>query len=293
MRTPTIHFVYADQYRETGSTVMRGAQLSELARRHLQMRARIRYSSTSSTFRNSTLFLTKGALKVLGAEQLAALKQRGNRLLFDVVDEAPPPTTREFADALVAASITAYVEYSRLFPQVQVSLVNHHVNPRITSDERLKHPRPSSSLKSGYVGELVNAILTPAILERVEAVHVDTSREHYEWLERLPDFNLHYAVRNTRALDAHKPFLKGFTAAYCRANVLIQADYVEALHWLGPDYPYLLHGPPTEERIIAALDHVASSFGSAEWHDALEVMAGLRERVSANRIVRELAAILR
>lgn len=289
-RVRRIHFVYAEEYAGAGSTVMRGEQLAHLAARALGDAAEVTYRPVTESFRNATLFLTKGALKVTTAERLSELKAAGNRLLFDVVDEAPPPTSG-LADALVAASLTAFLDLQRDHPGTEVLLVNHHVDPRL--DAAAAGDRPTDRLRAGYFGELVNAVLSPAIEKTVTPVLVDTSRQDPAWLARVPGFNLHYAVRRFRGADLHKPFLKGFTAAHAGCNILIQRSQLEALHWLGDDYPYLIDGEPDEATIVAELDRVRDDFGSPDWLRGLETMRGIRERTSTTRIAAEAARALR
>ncbi|NUU04779.1 hypothetical protein [Leifsonia sp. C5G2] len=288
-RVRRIHFVYAEEFKAAGSTVMRGEQLSRLAADALGRSAEVSYGPLDDGVRNATLFLTKGALKVATAERLAGLKAAGNRLLFDVVDEAPPPTTG-YADALVAASITAFLDLQRDHPATEVLLVNHHVDPRL--DAAAAGDRPTDRLRAGYFGELVNAVLTPAIEKTVTPVLVDTSRQDPAWLARVPEFNLHYAVRRFRGADLHKPFLKGFTAAHAGCNILIQRSQAEAVHWLGDDYPYLIDGEPDEAAITAELERVRADFGSPAWSAGLETMRGIRERTSRQRIAAEVARAL-
>lgn len=267
---------------------MRGDQLAAIAKSSSPDRT-ITLAPSTARFRNSTLFLTKGALKELDEAKLSQLKKRGNRLLFDVVDEVPPPTTTGFADVLIASSLTAFSQFQRDFPGVDVSLVNHHVDPRIS---RSRTAPPTDQLRTAYFGELVNAILTDGIREQVTTFHVDTSRESSDWIPEVPHFNFHYAVRLRRGLDKFKPFLKGFTAAHTSSNMLIQSDQVEAVAWLGDDYPYLLWAEPTEANILAALQEAKESFGSPEWFAGLKVMADIRERTSEVRIGHEIRRAL-
>jgi hypothetical protein len=268
---------------------MRGEQLATIAATALGRRARVSYSPLDAPFRRSTLFLTKGALRVATAERLAELKAAGNRLLFDVVDETAPPTSG-FADALIAASLTAFIDLQRDHPRREVLLVNHHVDPRL--DAASIGPRPSDHLRAGYFGELANTLLTPSIEETVTPVLVDTSKQDPGWLRRMPDFNLHYAIRRFREADLHKPFLKGFTAAHAGCNILIQRSQAEAVLWLGDDYPYLIDGEPDESVILRAIERVREDFGSPQWERALDVMRDIRERTSRERIGKEIARAL-
>lgn len=290
-RRRAVHFVYADRYRFAGSTIMRGEQLTVIAQQSLGERRRVSFSPSTADFRNSTLFLTKGALKELPAGRLAELKRNGNTLLFDVVDERPPPTTAEYADVLVAASITAFTDFALEFPTVQVALVNHHVDPRIADIPAVASPR-GHRLRAAYFGELANAIFAPPITAEVTQVPIDTSRASSDWLLELPRFNFHYAMRQYGPADNHKPFLKGFTAAHCASNIMIQSSDSEAVHWLGADYPYLLSGAVTTDSIVDGLHRARESFGSTEWDSALAAMASVRARTTPARIGAELRRIL-
>lgn len=289
LRRRRVYFVYAEEHKHAGSTIMRGTQLATIAKHSLGFDTHVRVAPLTDDFRNGMLFLTKGALKAASDERLASLKEHGNRLYFDVVDEHPPPTTNSFADVLVCASITAFADLSREFPHVEAALLNHHVDPRVQGlafTERNK-------FRAGYFGETVNALLTPRIEEAVDVTPIDTSREDSAWIKRLPDYSAHYAVRRTRELDRHKPFLKGFTAAHCNANILIQRSETEAVTWLGDDYPYLIDDPVTESHVLEALEQARDSYGSKQWLAGLDTMAGIRDRTSRERIGSELKRLFR
>jgi hypothetical protein len=277
-------FVYSDRYRDSGSTVMRGFQLADIARSQLPSLS-VSVRPLGHQLRHSSLFLTKGALKAATPHDLDALLRNGNRLLFDVVDEPPPSFTARYADTVVAASLTAYEEFSRTFPATRVALVNHHV------DTRLRQPKaPVGAFRVGYFGERVNALLTASIEEQVDVVHIDTSRADTAWLGRIGEYSMHYAVRHTRELDHFKPFLKGFTAAHLGAPVLIQRNQEEAVRWLGPDYPYLIDDPVDESGVLAMLERARQDWGGRRWERAVDTMKGIRARTSPERIAQELAA---
>lgn len=282
---PSLVFVYAEQFKGAGSTVMRGFQLAQLAREGMRDRS-VRVAPLGAKIRHSAVFLTKGALKAATPADLDALQRAGNRLLFDPVDETPPPTTARYADVLVASSFTAFDHYSRAFPATRVALVNHHVDPRL----KPVGSRPAA-FRVGYAGEVVNALLTPAIEQHVEVLPVDTSREDTAWLDRIRDYTMHYAVRRHRELDHFKPFLKGFTAAWCTAPILIQRDQQEAVRWLGEDYPYLVD-VADERGVLEALERAERDFLGPRWDRALGTMAAIRARTAPDRIVGELRAAL-
>ena len=281
---PRLTFVYAEQFRGSGSTVMRGFQLARIVRDNTS-RLAVSVRPLDADHRRSVLFLTKGALKVATPAQLEQLARKGNRLLFDVVDEPPPPHTARFADTLIASSLTAFEEFSRDYPGTRVALVNHHVDPRIPG--RSAAP---SEFRVGYFGERVNAVLSDRIEQSVDVVHIDTSREDSAWLGRIGGYAMHYAVRRTRALDHFKPFLKGFTAAHVGAPVLIQRGQQEAVRWLGPDYPYLIDEPVTEDAVVHAIERARAEWRGPRWNRAVASMEGIRARTEPRRIAEEVAA---
>ena len=285
-----VYFVYSQRFRESGSTVMRGFQLSEIARKFLTTRYSVSYSPFETQFKDSILFLTKGVLKTINLEGLEVLKNNGNCLVFDPVDEDIPKGYEEYADVIVAASRTAFDDYRKAFPDKRVVLVDHHVDPRVLS---LNIPSRTRKFRAGYFGELVNTVISPEIEKRVDFIPVDTSKQADEWFKKLPPYTLHYAIRQKRDLDNHKPFLKGFTAAACKANIIIQDGQTEALKWLGNDYPYLLKKPPTESNIVEMLDYARESYGSKEWMRGLAIMEDIARKTSDEAVGRQLLELFK
>jgi len=283
-----VHFVYAEEFRNIGSTVMRGEQLSRIATEHSTSNRTFSYSPTTYPFRRSILILTKNALKALSAEDLHRLRRRGNSLLFDVVDEAPPPTTPEYADAVIAASRSAWEDFDRQLP-MPTFLVNHHVDPRLGG---LALPAQQEVFRAGYFGELFNTVRSTGIERSVDFIEVSTVTRNDDWLLRLPGYSIHYAVRRQIALNHHKPFLKGFTAAHCGANILIQAAEREAVLWLGEDYPFLIHEEVDDASIMAAIDSAHGAFGTPAWIDGLERMREIRERTTQRAVAAEVEAMV-
>ena len=283
----TINFVYSQSARDYGSTVMRGEQLSKITQKTLGKR--IYFTSTDYQYKNCTLFLTKWAIYKLSLEDLQKLRNRQNKLIFDLVDGEPPAGKIKYADVVVAAAESIYQKYKRSLPKsARIILIDHHVDPRIRF---VDWSAQSKKLKVGYFGELANTLITPKIKRRVDFIPVSTTTQNYDWFKELPKYNLHYAIRQKRDVYPNKPFLKGFTAAHCGANVLIQASEKEAIKWLGKDYPYLLKGRVTEEKILKLLDHIKKSYGSKEWESGLATMRSIREKTSEEAIGKQLAKL--
>lgn len=285
----SICFIYAEKYRYFGSTVMRGQQLSNIAQKALSPTNHVLFKSTDYRFKNCTLFLTKWVIYTLSQKDLKRLKEKHNRLIFDPIDGPIPADRLGYADIVVAASDTIYKDYKKTLPSsVKIILVNHNVDPRLKTLDWSKRP---TTLRAGYFGELLNTVITPEIKKRVDIIPVDNTRQNNYWLEKLPEYNLHYAIRQARDVYPNKPFLKGFTAAHCGANILIQASEKEAVRWLGKDYPYLLRGKVTEKKILEMLKHAKKSFGSKEWVRGLEIMRGIRKKTSEEAIGKQLVEL--
>jgi hypothetical protein len=283
-RKPLIVFVYADRYKHSGSTIMRGAQLLSIVKRFHGKQFRLKYRPLSTDYRNCLVFLTKGAVTDITADQIIALIKRGNKVVLDPVDNPLDSQKANSATAVIAASLEAFDAYSK--QGFRTYLINHHVDTRLPR----KASTPPANLRCGYFGELVNTIITDQISRMVDFVHVDTGKQSNDWLAKPCQYNLHYAVRSAN-VEAFKPFLKGFTAAACDANIIIQKDQVEAVRWLGEDYPFLLPANPTEQDIINMLLHIQSVFGDGEWKRALQKMNEIKQRTSDNTIADEFAAM--
>jgi hypothetical protein len=216
---------------------------------------------------------------------LTELSSRGNIILLDPVDNPLDTAKADLADGVIAASLEAFDAYE--MQGLPTHLVNHHVDIRLPRDIT-----PSTTtLSCGYFGELINTVMTDKIAERVDFIHVDTGKQTTDWLTKPQLYNLHYAVRSNN-VEAFKPFLKGFTAAACGANLLIQRDQKEAVRWLGDDYPYLLDPNPSEQDVLYMLDKIDRTFGGREWHEANKHMEKIRMAVSDDAIAAEFAAML-
>jgi len=268
---------------------MRGQQLSQMAAKSLPKRYKISYQPVGQSFKNSILFLTKGGLQALKLETLDALNKDNNILLFDPVDAPLHDFTEKYADIIVAASRMAYKDYLKRYKKNKVMLLDHHVDPRLKELDWSKRP---TKFKAAYFGEQVNTVHTAKIEKFVDFVQVDTFRQTDSWLKEIPEYNFHYAVRQTREIDNFKPFLKGFTAAYANSNMLIQDSQSEATEWLGEDYPYLLKGKVTEASIIKALNNAQRSYGTDVWLKGLNVMQDIKKKISDESICCQLKQII-
>lgn len=290
-RVRPIVFTFAPQYAGSGTSVMRGAQLSRLLAHSGSTERPVDYQDFSHRFKNSDLFLTKGVLKTIRPEDLVRSRRRGNRIFVDPVDEDLADEMVEQADVVVAASRTAEAAYRARWPFTRVVLLNHHVDPRVGAALKVAERGEFSGTRTAYFGELENTIHTPSIARMVDFVAIDTSRQDERWFSRLAPYNLHYAIRRARALDRYKPFLKGFTAAACGANIIIQTTEVEAARWLPADYPYWHHGDVTEASILVTLQDAHDGYGGPDWLYAREAMSEIARHTSPSAIASDASRL--
>ena len=281
-----IWVLYGAKYVNSGSTVLRGQQLSELIKRCLPTR-NVFYSSYCD-IANAVVIVNKSCITEHGDDIVARLKSRNNIVLLDLVDARPSRSVAETADGLIASSLGAFRSYRTNWPHKRAFHITHHV------DTRMPVPRePATTLAMGYIGELVNTTIPAAVADDITPVGVDTSSASIAWMDGIAQFNCHYAVRQQRAIDGHKPFLKGFVAAFYGSNIIIQEDAGDASYYLGPDYPYLLRRHMTENDLVEMIGFVKESFGGKDWLYGLEIMDEVRRRSSIAFVLDEITAMFK
>lgn len=277
-------FLYAEARKTNGSTVMRSLQLSELVRPALPEREVL--CSSDMDHRDSIILVSKGALQTASLEALSRLRARGNVLIADFVDGAPDAGRLALMDGAAASSLSAQAHYRRIWPGLPCFHITHHVDPRIPPGNQAR------DFSLGYFGEPPNAVWSWRIRRQATLVPVDTGRQVNDWLTRTGEFNIHYGVRPTRAGSGFKPFLKGFVAARCKANLVMGRAVSDALEYLGEDYPFLLPEDPTEDQILGVIDDARAAFGGPLWARALERMAEVERRSSDDWVRDEVRAML-
>ncbi len=284
-----IFFIYENKYKNVGSTFMRGEQLCGLLSKKNDHIYNIHYS-TYNDFSNKILFLTKGFLKETTPEILNKMRLKGNVILADFVDEPPIIELIDEIDILIASSIKSFIYYKMNWPYKQSAHVTHHVDPRISN---FINTNKFDNAKIGYFGEIINTKTTRSISDIVEFVGVNcTNSREIEWMKKINGYNCHYAIRNKRKLDGFKPFLKGFVAAHCNANICIQRNESDAIYYLNGDYPFLVSEDANESEILDMLHRIKDSYGSGEWKYGLEVMRHVKEMSSDDFILNEFIDVI-
>ena len=285
-RKADIWFLYGSNYVNAGSTILRGLQLQQIVARSLGGSRGVFYTSFDD-IENSIVVASKGYIAQHGVAGLTKLREAKNFIIADFVDARPSAESVACVDVLLASSIRAYIDYRGRYPNVRTHHVTHHVDLRIP-----RHDSPGH-FQAGYFGEIVNTIMSKSLEEIVDFVSVDTSVTDTGWISRLPEYSLHYAVRKRRGLDHHKPFLKGFVAAHCRSNILIQRDAGDAMYYLGENYPYLIGNEAGLDEIVSCLHRAKDDFGGPEWRAALAVMDEVYERSNTDWVASEMNNLLR
>lgn len=287
-----IVFLYSEKFLNSGSTIMRGRQLCKIISNNIQDNRKVIFSA-STDISSSIIILTKGYLKITTADSLRRLKLKGNILLADFVDEPPNEALINDLDGLIASSILAYKYYKVKWPNKESFHITHHVDPRIGFIyNRFRGKNNLLDLNIGYFGELINSKMSDKIKSHVDFVSIDTSKVSTDWMLQLPSYNCHYAVRQRRDIDGYKPFLKGFVAAYCNANIIIQESEGDASFYLGSDYPFLINQDAGETEILEMLRIVKDAYNGPDWYYGLEVMNEIKARSSNEFVVREFMQMI-
>lgn len=287
-------FLYSEKYKNSGSTVMRGFQLyeminDEVAQGGIKHVSKMKMLNDFCFVENSIVFLTKGFLKSADNEALEKLKANGNILLADYVDDKVKVEHLDFIDVLIAASITAFIEFKSKYPNKNVKLLTHHVDPRI---EHVCKGVNEKEDKAAYFGEVVNTILNEDVESHVDVFQVDTSGKNSStsWIDAIPCYKYHYAVRWKRGIDGFKPFTKGFTAACAGARIILDRNVDDAKYYLGNNYPFYVD--IENDRLGKEIKKVFFKSSEVDLRIAEEYMLHVRKRSSKEFILSEFKKII-
>lgn len=272
-------FIYNEDLSQSGSTIMRVNQLSEILHRHYNNELKIRCRKSAYGISGSVIILNKNSISQYTINQINEIRKY-NKVLIDPVDASLDNDVAESVDGVIAASKLAYESWSKEL-RVPVFLVNHHADPRIKPAESQR------TFKCGYFGELGNTVITPQIEQVVKFVNVGAQTREVGWEKLISKYALHYSIRRHQEFDGYKPFTKGFIAAKCRSNIIVGVDDEEALSWLGEDYPYICKDM-SEGGILDTINYAKSTYGGEEWDRGLDVMNKINQKVSIENISSQL-----
>ena len=300
MREPRrLVFLHPPAHHRRGSKLMRCDQLADAVAQAFPDRFEIairpvigaakprRQRLQIAEIRDSLVVLSKGMVTKLSDGSLAMLAAQGNRVAVDYVDNTRPPRDHPAIAIHITASHRAVAAARAALPGGRVRYLRHHFDPRLSD----MPPAPQDAFRPLYVGHPMNRLRIAPIEAALVCHEMDDDGGFEAALADLGRCNFHYNVRPADDVQRAKPFTKGFTAAACGANLIVQHQVDGALEYLGADYPYLV--PSDEEADIwATWQRAADGVGSAEWARGLEIMRGVRDLASPARIARDFVAIL-
>ena len=287
MRRIPLTFLYAEQRRNSGITLMRARQLSQMVAETYSDRYDVTLTSDIGSVRDQVLIVNRGAIEFNRREQLEELRDRNIVSISDWLDMPIRPKTIPAFDAHMAFSLPQAVELNRLYPTTPAFHVTHHVNPAVPDCTG-----PTDRLRTGYFGRLANTSRPDTLSDVIELVNVvDASFTAQDWAQQAPLFNCHWIVRELDHLQEWKPFLKAFVAARCGAVVIVTRDDMNAMHYLGDDYPFYADSLAPADLEMAWVK-VASAFGGKDWQKAQAIMRQVKARSSDRQVMVEFKAML-
>lgn len=299
MMARDVYFLYAGDHASRGSVVMRCLQLRDIASRHLSesytfhtlampKKKRGLQADAIAGIKDAVIILQKALIEHLDADAFDALKANNVAVLADWVDKPVKSAYLDQIDVHLASSRTQEADLIRQMPDATVRYLTHHADPRLAG----VYHDGGAEFACLYLGHKGNTVIPGKLRDLVEVRDVQDSEAFEDALAALPRYGLHFAVRKGRETEGvFKPFTKGFTAAACGANILIQRDAHDALHYLGEDYPYLIDDARPIS-INKGYFRARDDFGGPEWRRALDQMALVADRSSPAHVATELRAIL-
>lgn len=258
--------VFFVKYWERGSTAIGADQMAPAVER-LGVPARSIPATSLGGIRDAILVFVKRA--DLG--HLLAARARGNRCVLDVQDTL---VYRRWIshwmlyDAVIFRNRRQQADYA---PRGAVSrTIYQHWDPRYRP-----HVNGYDGVRIGYLG-IPRSLAIRTRLPEVEMIGPE------RWFEGCAAFNAHLSVRATRRELLYKPNAKVATAAACDA-VLITTRDAAAVELLGEDYPFYLDASQPE-RLAAGVERAREAYGSADWHEAISRLRGLRGELAIERV---------
>jgi hypothetical protein len=269
-RTRHVTFLVARRDRAVASSIVRVLQLSRL----LQMRDRglaVRVVSVGGlslprVLRGETVVVNYSVWRER-PDSISELTKR-NRVLLDPVDQRLPDGIAEFSHGILAPSIQAKWDLEQRFPHAEVFHVGWHTNFEIPMVQAQQE-----SWAVAYVGGRSNCRFVDTLESRAGLAVVETpyweSPSH--WSGRLRDYSAQFAMRQPQPWDGYKFFTKGFLAAQCGVPIITAAWEPDVLHFLTPDYPFLIL-EDSESAALDALEAARSAFRTQDWKRARALM---------------------
>ena len=268
-----------------GSRFLRVAQLCRIVQELLPDLS-VLATTTAEDVSDAVVILNKSFLAAAAPQQVRRLRARGNAVLADFVDLRPRASLCRVVDGFLASSYAQERFLRAAHADKPTFRVLHHADPRIEAgcaDE--------AGARVGYFGHVANGryvkrLAAEGLCDRFFA----GQPEDTQWMSRLSDYGVHYAIRARRLFEGFKPFTKGAVAARCGAVVLVGRDE-ESVANLGPDYPFFAASTAYRD-VRAAIVRMRESHGGSDWRAAQEAMRRLERECSPERIAQGLSEAL-
>ena len=85
--------------------------------------------------------------------------------------------------------------------------------------------------------------------------------------------------------------MKGFTAAYLGANIIIKRSEGDARYYLPPDYPYFIENDDLDS-VKSCITKATEDFGGPRWLYACKQMKNMQQRFSHESILNEVSFMM-
>ncbi|AXI54665.1 hypothetical protein C1J05_09305 [Sulfitobacter sp. JL08] len=310
MEKTRVVFVHKQGHVHFGAKVMRCDQMAQISSRYLgdkytfeiasppKKKFAVRQRRFAKGCSDAIVILLKNAAQSFTPEALDILRRSARGVCIDHVDAPINSETLGLPDVHIAASRKSEMLLKKRLEDnkairsgITVAHLCHHADLRLVAASDTP-----DKLEIGYFGNIGNTLL-PAQYENDVHVYPFTKTDEFSSvLRHFQESRLHYGVRGASARPAierrmAKPFTKGFNAAAVGANILVNRQVDDAIHYLGDDYPYLVDDL-TEQSIGERIDFARSSYGGPDWQRGLNVMADVREKSSPAAVAREMEQIL-
>lgn len=282
-----VTFLFAEERSQSGITLLRARQLSQMVAEAFPDRYDVTLRSDIRGVRDQVVIVNRGAIEFNKLADLHELRKRNIASISDFLDMPIKARTAAAFDAHMTLCLPQAVELNRCYPSTPAFHVTHHVNPDVPACTP-----PADRLRTGYFGRLGNTSRPDSLEEMIAMVNVvDASFTPQDWAREAPLYNCHWIVRQKDDLQEWKPFLKGFVAARCGAVVIVTRDDMNAMHYLGDDYPFYADSLAPED-LEWAWARAAAAFEGAEWRKAQAIMRQVKARSSRQQVLTEFRAML-
>ncbi len=307
---PEVVFVVPGSGQLWSSTFLRGVQLCEISRARLGNRYSFRLERmpvrrplnitriaqrlwANTRMPGSIYFITKQCVECLDPVAAKILQHRARAVLFDYVDTDMATVSMRGADVHLCASFAQYeylAQRKGINLEGSVEFLLHGFDTRF----EVASPHGGEKLTAVYIGASENVFIPKQLRSKVVMLEASTPQEMTAVFSQTGKYNFHYCVRPPTFSEnriVFKPFTKGFTAAVCGANVIVNREVHDAEALLDIDYPYFVDALDSAE-IIEVFGSAEAGVGSPEWQRARKTMNELIEKSSPDAVADSFDRIL-